>query len=157
MVFESSSLAPIREMVKLFSKIHLWRWIHGFQVIISGAFTKMVQRFSSSHLLEMVKLFSKIHLWSLLRWCSVFQRFISRDCNVVFKHHLWRLYRDGAVFFKFASLGDGNLFFKFASLGDGEAFFKDSSLEMDTWFSSCLLYTSPSPRDRQKSRMPSSA
>ena len=24
-------------------------------------------------------------------------------------------------------------------------------------FSSCLLYTSPSPRDRQKSRMPSSA
>ena len=25
------------------------------------------------------------------------------------------------------------------------------------WFKSCLLYTSPSPRDRQKSRMPSSA
>ena len=25
------------------------------------------------------------------------------------------------------------------------------------WFWSCLLYTSPSPRDRQKSRMPSSA
>mgnify|MGYP000104964717 CR=1 FL=1 len=25
------------------------------------------------------------------------------------------------------------------------------------YFSSCLLYTSPSPRDRQKSRMPSSA
>ena len=25
------------------------------------------------------------------------------------------------------------------------------------WISSCLLYTSPSPRDRQKSRMPSSA
>ena len=25
------------------------------------------------------------------------------------------------------------------------------------WFNSCLLYTSPSPRDRQKSRMPSSA
>ena len=25
------------------------------------------------------------------------------------------------------------------------------------WFSNCLLYTSPSPRDRQKSRMPSSA
>ena len=24
-------------------------------------------------------------------------------------------------------------------------------------FSACLLYTSPSPRDRQKSRMPSSA
>ena len=26
-----------------------------------------------------------------------------------------------------------------------------------TGFNSCLLYTSPSPRDRQKSRMPSSA
>ena len=25
------------------------------------------------------------------------------------------------------------------------------------WYCSCLLYTSPSPRDRQKSRMPSSA
>ena len=25
------------------------------------------------------------------------------------------------------------------------------------WLSDCLLYTSPSPRDRQKSRMPSSA
>ena len=26
-----------------------------------------------------------------------------------------------------------------------------------TWVKDCLLYTSPSPRDRQKSRMPSSA
>ena len=26
-----------------------------------------------------------------------------------------------------------------------------------TWVSSCLLYTSPSPRDRTRSRMPSSA
>ena len=26
-----------------------------------------------------------------------------------------------------------------------------------TWDKCCLLYTSPSPRDRQKSRMPSSA
>ena len=25
------------------------------------------------------------------------------------------------------------------------------------WYCPCLLYTSPSPRDRQKSRMPSSA
>ena len=25
------------------------------------------------------------------------------------------------------------------------------------WYNNCLLYTSPSPRDRQKSRMPSSA
>ena len=27
----------------------------------------------------------------------------------------------------------------------------------DSWVDACLLYTSPSPRDRQKSRMPSSA
>ena len=27
----------------------------------------------------------------------------------------------------------------------------------NTWDYGCLLYTSPSPRDRQKSRMPSSA
>jgi hypothetical protein len=27
----------------------------------------------------------------------------------------------------------------------------------ESWFNICLLYTSPSPRDRQKSRMPSSA
>ena len=27
----------------------------------------------------------------------------------------------------------------------------------DLWGNPCLLYTSPSPRDRQKSRMPSSA
>ena len=32
------------------------------------------------------------------------------------------------------------------------------SLELDyTTYYNCLLYTSPSPRDRQKSRMPSSA
>ena len=29
--------------------------------------------------------------------------------------------------------------------------------ELTKGFDSCLLYTSPSPRDRQKSRMPSSA
>ena len=28
---------------------------------------------------------------------------------------------------------------------------------VDEWVDRCLLYTSPSPRDRQKSRMPSSA
>ena len=31
------------------------------------------------------------------------------------------------------------------------------ALSLAALFSSCLLYTSPSPRDRQKSRMPSSA
>ena len=31
------------------------------------------------------------------------------------------------------------------------------SVGISVWFNTCLLYTSPSPRDRQKSRMPSSA
>ncbi len=35
------------------------------------------------------------------------------------------------------------------SIGDGEL--------CDTALTTCLLYTSPSPRDRQKSRMPASA
>ena len=35
---------------------------------------------------------------------------------------------------------------------------KDSHIDPDNLHDeSCLLYTSPSPRDRQKSRMPSSA
>ena len=33
----------------------------------------------------------------------------------------------------------------------------DSLLILGPWGEDCLLYTSPSPRDRQKSRMPSSA
>ena len=33
----------------------------------------------------------------------------------------------------------------------------DSSLQMTDLSARCLLYTSPSPRDRHKSRMPSSA
>ena len=42
------------------------------------------------------------------------------------------------------------------------AFFKDRGMSTDDCerfylFGGCLLYTSPSPRDRQKSRMPSSA
>ena len=34
---------------------------------------------------------------------------------------------------------------------------QSESVSISDQFSSCLLYTSPSPRDRQKSRMPSSA
>ena len=33
----------------------------------------------------------------------------------------------------------------------------NSRLDIPSGFITCLLYTSPSPRDRQKSRMPSSA
>ena len=36
---------------------------------------------------------------------------------------------------------------------------KDAYIDSDgeQWYSGCLLYTSPSPRDRTRSRMPSSA
>ena len=34
---------------------------------------------------------------------------------------------------------------------------KENPNHIDILYLSCLLYTSPSPRDRQKSRMPSSA
>ena len=33
----------------------------------------------------------------------------------------------------------------------------EPKVKTNEWFWLCLLYTSPSPRDRQKSRMPSSA
>ena len=52
-------------------------------------------------------------------------------------------------------LGDSSLkgqFYK-NNLGKGAKFSWDGSEGTST----CLLYTSPSPRDRQKSRMPSSA
>ena len=35
--------------------------------------------------------------------------------------------------------------------------FDDQQLEEKCWVDFCLLYTSPSPRDRTRSRMPSSA
>ena len=40
-----------------------------------------------------------------------------------------------------------------------QQFLSDENVEVPEviWDMSCLLYTSPSPRDRQKSRMPSSA
>ena len=41
-------------------------------------------------------------------------------------------------------------------LTNGRNFVKGEGME-DTFIDICLLYTSPSPRDRQKSRMPSSA
>ena len=35
--------------------------------------------------------------------------------------------------------------------------YSPNNLPNENWLYDCLLYTSPSPRDRQKSRMPSSA
>ena len=44
-----------------------------------------------------------------------------------------------------------------ATLSEAEASLEAFAEERDEETSLCLLYTSPSPRDRQKSRMPSSA
>ena len=41
-----------------------------------------------------------------------------------------------------------------ARVSEGE---RDGAKKIMAWAKDCLLYTSPSPRDRQKSRMPSSA
>ena len=45
----------------------------------------------------------------------------------------------------------------FVAINDVDVYAYDASLDFNFWIKSCLLYTSPSPRDRQKSRMPSSA
>ena len=39
----------------------------------------------------------------------------------------------------------------------GDMLAETAAIEVGGGFNICLLYTSPSPRDRQKSRMPSSA
>ena len=49
--------------------------------------------------------------------------------------------------------GTGNISYEFASRGCNDILSVDNNFNCI----SCLLYTSPSPRDRQKSRMPSSA
>ena len=57
-----------------------------------------------------------------------------------------------------SNLGNGELAINYY---DGKLFYKDNTGTVQVIASkasaSCLLYTSPSPRDRQKSRMPSSA
>mgnify|MGYP003325394450 CR=1 FL=1 len=58
--------------------------------------------------------------------------------------------------FVYEGLGIGFISFIIISI----CIFLNFILQISTFFigiSSCLLYTSPSPRDRQKSRMPSSA
>ena len=50
--------------------------------------------------------------------------------------------------------GDGS-FVCVDDCNDGDASIYSGASEV--WYDGCLLYTSPSPRDRQKSRMPSSA
>ena len=39
----------------------------------------------------------------------------------------------------------------------GSMVYHTPNVSLNTQLNACLLYTSPSPRDRQKSRMPSSA
>ena len=52
-----------------------------------------------------------------------------------------------------AAFIDGDDFYDVARLSEGRL----SSEPLAALCEACLLYTSPSPRDRQKSRMPSSA
>ena len=64
--------------------------------------------------------------------------------------------------FKVPGTRTNNIFFKNAFDIDGTDFDitikKPAEILVDgSEFKTCLLYTSPSPRDRQKSRMPSSA
>ena len=46
---------------------------------------------------------------------------------------------------------------KWAKAGQGDIVLTDVMMRGREVFESCLLYTSPSPRDRTRSRMPSSA
>ena len=74
----------------------------------------------------------------------------------------------GHVRFVVAEVGDGETVFTHFDLGPDFTHGR-LTIEPGTWFgfmggpegglvlNLCLLYTSPSPRDRQKSRMPSSA
>ena len=48
----------------------------------------------------------------------------------------------------------GNIAYNLALLGEQPLILACAGKDFDSY---CLLYTSPSPRDRQKSRMPSSA
>ena len=56
-----------------------------------------------------------------------------------------------------AAIGTGNIwrFPRMVGANGGGSFLVPWLIFLFVW--SCLLYTSPSPRDRQKSRMPSSA
>ena len=73
----------------------------------------------------------------------------------------------GAILISSAVSTGGKPKIKVMSLADGDRqeqvihkeviFDMNSNSEMEWNENSCLLYTSPSPRDRQKSRMPSSA
>ena len=68
-------------------------------------------------------------------WCDTYKPIINHiDSNASFDN------------------GDGGIMFE--TYGDEVEFVKSQS-PANIWI--CLLYTSPSPRDRQKSRMPSSA
>ena len=50
-----------------------------------------------------------------------------------------------------------NYFENFTSIEDYLRYVKKELVTQTSQLTPCLLYTSPSPRDRQKSRMPSSA
>ena len=62
--------------------------------------------------------------------------------------------------FESLQLGEGDTIEKFSAKGKSTGKLKQGTIRKKLGIKkdeNCLLYTSPSPRDRQKSRMPSSA
>ena len=63
--------------------------------------------------------------------------------------------RQSPYFFNAARMLDGGYLYELADCY--KQAIEAANLKFDCIYGPCLLYTSPSPRDRQKSRMPSSA
>ena len=82
---------PFTKMMEPLLKCHLWRWICGFQVVISGIFTEMMESFSRSH---------------TCKWKRGFQAVISG-----------MIYRDGDTYRQVSIPGMMKLFFKESSSG----------------------------------------
>ena len=78
MVFESSSLAPIREMVKLFSKVHLRRLQCGLQAIISCIYRDGAAFFNGLSL-DIITCVSSLHL------C---REMVQRISSLIIAYHL---------------------------------------------------------------------
>ena len=87
---------------------------------------------------------------------------IALKTEIFVKAHIRRLELHGIPAYVIHHGDDdaGDLLVKLSTL-DGQASLFRREYDMETgerhWSCICLLYTSPSPRDRQKSRMPSSA
>ena len=90
-------------------------------------------------------------------WNNVFRKIFGYRRSESVKHVV--IYALGRVYFKYLLLLHTVKFYKRLYFKSGllyDVFWSFMIFKCDDCMS-CLLYTSPSPRDRQKSRMPSSA